>query len=198
MQQEQSKFNWYRALMYVRILHNILVNMLNELFTAVPMNFILSIGPSLHFNPNLIHINTAWEQVQVQIQAVGLSNKHASLLIFGIESNKQLPEFFHHLINLFSQLYLSLMVTDREISQKTLLGGPKYHRRDLLACWSSQAAFGCLDSNLVWWHHGQLTEKGRSQWINAMASPFCIRAGYTNLLISHMKQLKPARTVRVK
>lgn len=129
MQQEQSKFNWYRALMYVRILHNILVNMLNELFTAVPMNFILSIGPSLHFNPNLIHINTAWEQVQVQIQAVGLSNKHASLLIFGIESNKQLPEFFHHLINLFSQLYLSLMVTDREISQKTLLGGAQISQK---------------------------------------------------------------------
>ncbi|CAN0075270.1 unnamed protein product, partial [Bubo scandiacus] len=28
--------------------------------------------------------------------------------------------------------YLSLMVTDREISRKTLLGEPKYHRRDLL------------------------------------------------------------------
>lgn len=125
--------------------------MLNILFTVVPMNYIFSIGPSLYFNPNLLHINTIWEQVQVQIQALGATN--VSLLIFSTSQTSSFQKIFHHFINLFLQQYLSLIMKDREISQKTLLGEPRYHRRDLLACWTSQAAFGCLDRNLEWQHH---------------------------------------------
>lgn len=93
MQHEQNNFNQYRTLIYIRILYNILVDLLNELFTVVPMNYIFSIGPSLYFNPNLLHINTIWEQVQVQIQALGLSDK-CVLANLWYESNKQPQENF--------------------------------------------------------------------------------------------------------
>lgn len=160
------------------------------------MNCVLSIGPSLHFNPNLFHINTVGVQVQVQIQALGLRNKHESLLIFG--TVKQAASRNFPSLNQSVLAAISVLDGDREMSQKTLLGEPKYHRQDLLACWSLQAAFGCLDRNLVWWHRGQITEKGRSQWVSPMASPFSIAAWHTILLISHMKQPKPVRTIRVK
>lgn len=133
-----------------------------------------SAGPSLHLNPNLLHVSTLWKQIQVQIQVPGLRNKHASSLNFGIESSDQ-PVLST----------IAVLGEGRDVSQTTLLGEPKYHWRDLLACSSCLAAPGYLDRNLVWWLH-------------TTRSPCSTMAQHRIFLISRMKELKLARTVRVK
>lgn len=72
MEHEQSNINQNRTLNYVRILHNIPVIMLKKFLRVVPINRILSIGPSLYstyYNTckSLFHFNSVQEKVQVQI-----------------------------------------------------------------------------------------------------------------------------------
>lgn len=148
------------------------------------MNYIFSIGPSLYFNPNLLHINTIWEQVQVQIQALGLSNK-CVLANLWYESNKQLPENFPSL-NQSVLAAISDFNYERQRNQsKDLARGAQISQEGFAGM---LIISGCLwlsgqESRTAASYH-QLTKWGRIEWVNPVVSLFSIMAQHIILLIT--------------